>query len=386
MERPLQGPLSGIRVIETAALLPGPWCCAILAELGADVIKVEPPEGDPARRFPPFLPGGESALFVALNRGKRGAAIDLKTPGGRDAFLDLVRAADVVVSSWRPGVAERLGLGRDAIDAANPRVVTCSITGWGETGPHRLRPGHDVNYQAWAGTASLAGSPGSGPATPGVLAADLAGGTLPAAVAILAALIERSSTGRGRHVDVAMAVGTVPLLQMTHALISGGLPPPGPGDGPFTSAFPCYRIYATREGHLAVGALEPKFWRVFCEVVGLPDLEGDALAQGERRDEAVRRIETRLAEATAEEWEARFDGKETCVERVRGLGEVFRDPWLAGIGAVFEGDHPTAGRVTHLRALPAWPERVALRPAPTLGQHTAEVLAEATAAGDGRGR
>lgn len=379
--------LTGIRVLETATLLPGPWCGVMLAELGADVIKVEPPEGDPARHYPPFLPAApasgapdrgspQSAVFLSVNRGKRSIVLDLKTHAGRATFLDLVRTADVVSTSWRPGVGERLGLDHAAIAAANPRIVTCSITGYGERGPRRDRPGHDVNYQAWAGTIGLTGSPRTGPAIPGVLVADLAGGTFPAVVSILAALLERERTGGGRHIDVAMAPSTVPLLQMMHAFHAAGVPAPEPGEGPFTGGFPNFRVYPTKDGHIAVGALEPKFWIVFCETLGLPDLAGDGYAVGERRDEVVRRIEVVLATATAAEWEMRFEGKETCVERVRRADEVFADPWLAESGVVLEVDHPAVGKVPQMRALPAWPIRIDLGPPPLLGQHTDEILAE----------
>ena len=367
------GPLDGIRVLETAALLPGPWASMILAELGAEVVKVEPPGGDPARSYPPQR-GGVGHLHLLLNRGKKSVVLDLKRPADHDAFLELVRRSDVVIDGWRPGVAARLGLDPAVLAGINPRVVTCSITSYGSSGPRSRLPGHDVNYEAWAGTLALTGSPESGPAIPAVQVADFGGGTFPAVISILAALRERDRTGRGRHIDVAMAVGTVPLGIMAFGLVDAGIRVPGPGEGPLTGGLPNYRLYHARDGWLAVGCLEPKFWQVFCEAIGLPELAADAFATGERRNEVVRRVEVRLGEATVAEWEERLRGKETCVERLRAPEEVLADPWLREIGAVFTRPDPEGAPMALFRALPAWPDGRDLGPAPALGEHTAEVL------------
>ena len=282
------GPLAGIRVLETATLLPGPWAGRILAELGAEVIKIEPPGGDPARHYPPHR-GGVGHLHLLLNGGKKSVVLDLKTPEDRDAFLDLARTADVLIESWRPGVAERLGVGYGVLAALNPRLIACSITGWGHEGPRRLLPGHDVNYQAWAGHLALTGHPATGPAVPAVQVADFGGGTFPAVIGILAALRERDLTGRGRRLDVLMAVGCVALGVMSFGLVDAGIPSPGPGDGPLTGRFPNYRIYPTKDGLLAVGCLEEKFWAELCRALGA-ELAGDTYATGERRD-VVRLVE-----------------------------------------------------------------------------------------------
>ncbi|MBI5501341.1 MAG: CoA transferase [Deltaproteobacteria bacterium] len=369
--QPTHAPLSALRVLETATLLPGPWASRILAELGADVVKIEPPGGDPARHYPPHR-GGVGHLHLLLNAGKKSVVLDLKLPADRDAFLGLVRGADVLIESWRPGVAERLGLDYPALSAVNPRLVACSITGWGHEGPRRLLPGHDVNYEAWAGHLALTGDPRTGPAIPSVQLADLAGGTFPAVIAILAALRERDVTGRGRRLDVSMAVGAVSLGVMSLGLVDAGIPSPGPGDGPLTGRFPNYRIYPTEDGRLAVGCLEPKFWAALCEALGLPDLAGDAFAMGERRDEVVLRVEAKFAEATAVEWEERLRGVETCVERIRTPEEVLADPWLRETGAVYEHADPEGAPMAHFRALPCWTGGAVLGPAPGLGEHGGE--------------
>ena len=372
-DRPPCGPLAGLRVLETATLLPGPWAGLMLAELGAEVIKVEPPEGDPTRHYPPHR-GGVGYLFLLANRGKRSVVLDLKQPAQRQRFLALARTADVAIDSWRPDAAARLGLTPDVLASVNPRLVTCSITGYGNAGPRRQLAGHDINYEAWAGVLALSGHPVTGPAVPAVQAADFGGGTLPAVVGILAALLERSRTGRGRHLDVAMAVGCVPLNVMALGLSDAGFDDPAPGDGPLTGGVPCFRVYRARTGWLAVGALEPKFWREFCRVLGLAEPFPDAFAVGERRDEVVRLVERCLAEADAEEWERRFRGVDTCVERVRSPREVLADPWLRAIGAIGAAPDPEGRPLATLRALPCWPDALVLGPAPALGEHTAAVL------------
>ncbi len=368
-----RGPLAGVRVLETATLLPGPWAGLLLAELGAEVLKLEPPGGDPARHYPPHR-GGVGYLFLLANRGKRSVVLDLKQPADRERFLALARTADVVLDSWRPEAAARLGLTPDVLAAANPRLVTCSITGYGAVGPRRQFAGHDVNYEAWAGVLALTGHPVTGPAIPAVQAADFGGGVFPAVVGILAALLERERTGRGRQLDVAMAAGCVPLNVMALGMSDAGLEDPAPGDGMLTGGLPCFRLYRARTGWLAVGALEPKFWREFCRVLGLAELAGDGFAQGERRDDVVHLVERRLAEADAAEWERRFRDVDTCVERVRAPREVLADPWLRESGAIGTAVDPAGLPFAVFRALPSWPDPSPLGPAPALGEHTAELL------------
>jgi crotonobetainyl-CoA:carnitine CoA-transferase CaiB-like acyl-CoA transferase len=193
-------------------------------------------------------------------------------------------------------------------------------------------------------------------------------------IGILAALLERQRTGRGRHLDVGMAVGCVPLNVMALGMRDAGQDDPAPGDGPLTGGLPCFRVYRARNGWLAVGALEPKFWREFCRVLGLAELAGEGFAAGERRDDVVHLVERRLAEADAEEWERRFRGVDTCVERVRSPGEVLADPWLRESGTIGTAADPAGRPLAVFRALPSWSDPAALGPAPALGEHTAELL------------
>lgn len=352
-------PLQGIKVLELATLLPGPMCGLILAELGAEVLKVEPPGGDPIRRYPPLV-NGESALFAALNRGKGSIVLNLKEASDRERFLRIAEGADVVTDGWRPGVAAALGVDDAVLRARNPRLITCSITGYGPTGPKARRPGHDINYQAWAGIPGVTGTRDSGPVLPGVQIADIAGGALPAALSILAALIERGKTGMGRHLDVSLAEGALALMILLHARFAATGESPGPGEDFLAGSQPCYRIYKTLDGEVAVGALEPKFWEGFCRALGAEDL----IPQAFGGPEIVERVRSVLGGRTTAEWMSRFDAVETCVEPVRPVNEVFADEAIARGGLMMAGP---AG-LSSLRALPASRAVASLGPAPRLGE------------------
>lgn len=329
-----RGPLSGLRVLELATLLPGPFCGLILSELGAAVTKVEPPGGDPARRYPPLV-AGVSALFTALNRGKRCVVLDLKSRRDLSTFLRMASRADIVIEGSRPGTARRLGVDYATLRRQNPRLIYASISGHGQTGPRARRPGHDLTFQAWAGTLGRSGGPGGEPAMPAVQIADLAGGALPAVIAILAALFDRERTGKGTHLDISMADGLRALTLLHHARFAASKGHPRPTDDVLSGQAPCYRIYATRDGHVAVGALEAKFWEGFCRAIGAPDLLPHAFSG----PAVVRRVQSILRRRTTREWMRWFDSEGTCVEPVREPAEV----------CAAEGGAPSL-----LKALPAW--------------------------------
>ena len=287
--RRVTAPLDGVRVLDLSRLLPGPVCTLHLADLGADVVKVEDTgAGDYARSLG-LAPTGDgrapsdapSAFFRMVNRNKRSLALDLKATAGRDAFLRLAQRADVIVESFRPGVVDRLGVGYAAVAALNPRIVYCSITGYGQTGPYRDRPGHDINYLGYAGVLDQTGTSGGPPALSNLQVADLLGGAMNASTAILAALFGASRTGNGSHVDVAMTEGSLAHnIFALHAIETFGHAQPRGGDL-LTGGVPCYGVYATQDGrYLAVGALEGKFWRALCEALDRPDLVAGQLATG----------------------------------------------------------------------------------------------------------
>ena len=269
--------LSGIRVLDLSRLLPGGFCSLLLADFGAEVLKVEDTGmGDYIRWSPPFHEGADesarSALFLALNRGKRSIRLDLKTEGGREVLLRLVREHDVVLESFRPGVMQRLGVGYERLREENPRLVYCAITGYGQDGPYTGRSGHDMNYLGLNGLLGLSGDAGGPPVQSAGQIADVGGGALMAAFGILAALRERDSSGEGQLVDVSMFDGSLSWLALVAARYLADGTPPGRGDLELAGSLVCYRPYACRDGWVTLGALEPKFWQAWCRGVGREDL------------------------------------------------------------------------------------------------------------------
>src|SRR4051795_13228695 len=264
-------PLDGITVLDFSTLLPGPLATFMLAEAGAEVIKVERPGGEDMRRFPPRL-GAGSAAFAVLNAGKTSVVADLKTAEGRAKLQPLIGRADVLVEQFRPGVMERLGLGYDAVRAMNPRLVYCSISGYGQSGPRSQEAGHDINYQARTGLLSLAPGTTGSPSVPPALVADIAGGSFPAVLNILLALRQRDLTGEGCRLDIAMAdaMFTFAWFGLAEGFAAGRFP--GSQENMLAGGSPRYALYATADDRfLAVGAIEEKFWRAFCHGIGLPE-------------------------------------------------------------------------------------------------------------------
>jgi crotonobetainyl-CoA:carnitine CoA-transferase CaiB-like acyl-CoA transferase len=368
------GPLQGISVLDLTRLLPGGYCTLLLSDLGADVIKVEEPgRGDYIRWSPPMVEG-ESAAHRALNRGKRSITLNLKDPEGTDLLRRLARAADVLVESFRPGVLDRLGVGFETLAAENPGLVYCAVTGYGQDGPYRDRPGHDINYIGYGGVLSLAGHPGADPVLPGVQVGDLGGGAMLAAVGILAALLERTATGRGRFVDVSMLDGVVSWLAVPAAayLTTGDVP--GAGSGPLTGGLACYRVYRTGDGRsVTVGALEPQFWRDLCEALGCPDLVDDQYGSLDRQAEIAERLQAAFLERGRDEWLRLLGDQSVCVGPVNDLAEALADPQVRHRGMVADIGGTPVGPGPPLRF--SRQEAAALRPAPGLGEHTSEILA-----------
>src|SRR5512139_2316876 len=247
MNAPLASALAGIRVLDLSRLLPGPFLTMILADMGADVVKIEDPRvGDYLRAFPPAK-GGVSGRFLAVNRGKRSLALDLKAPAARDAFLKMVEQADVVVDSFRPGVMDKLGIGYETLAARNPKIVVCSISGYGQTGPYVHRAGHDLDYIGLAGVLAMTGPAGGAPQMPGVQIADLAGGALWSATAILGALVGRERSGKGAHLDISMTEGALALLAAELGNLDCGARPTR-GTETLNGGMACYGVYATSDG------------------------------------------------------------------------------------------------------------------------------------------
>ncbi len=364
-------PLSGIRVLDLTRLLPGAFCTMLLADMGADVIKVEDPDrGDYMRWTPPMI-DGQGVLFNALNRNKRSLALNLKADHGRDLLLKLVGKADVLVEGNRPGVMKRLGLGWDTLHARNPRLVLCSITGYGQDGPFAARAGHDLNYMATAGALGLNGEQGGPPVPLSVQVADIGGGGLQPAVAILGALIAVQRGAEGRWLDVSMTDGAVSWLSLVYAARGGG-EEVARGDQRLAGRHACYRVYACRDGGFySVGALEPKFWAALCIAVDRPDLVGLQFAEGEEGRRVHRDMEAVFASRSRSEWETKLAGLDACCEPVLDLDEVASHPQIAARRLM-------ENRKSGVEVRPAVQLRGdwRRRDAPGLGEHTDEVLAE----------
>jgi crotonobetainyl-CoA:carnitine CoA-transferase CaiB-like acyl-CoA transferase len=367
-------PLAGVLVLDFTTLLPGPLATLLLAEAGAEVIKIERPGGEDMRRYEPRF-DGESAMFALLNRGKKSLVLDLKSAPDRDQLTPLIKRADVLVEQFRPGVMARLGLGPDAVKAINPKLVYCSITGYGQTGPYRDRPGHDINYLGYAGVLEQTGIAGGPPALSNLQVADLLGGAMNASTAILAALFGASRTGRGTHVDVAMTEGALAHnIFALHAVQTFGHARPR-GDDLLTGGVPCYGVYVAQDGrHIAVGALEEKFWRGLCEAIGRPDLIPGQLATGAAGDAVRRQLAAVFAQHPRAHWIERLAALDCCVTPVLSPDEVLDDPQIRARGMIVSVDG-----VRHY----APPFRLAghaftiARSAPAHGEHSAEILREA---------
>jgi alpha-methylacyl-CoA racemase len=321
------GPLAGVRVVELAGIGPGPYACMLLADMGADVVRVERPGG-----------GGLSlASYDVLDRGRRSVAVDLKSPAGTEVVLRLVEQADVLVEGFRPGVAERLGIGPEVCLGRNPRLVYGRMTGWGQDGPLAPRAGHDIDYAAVTGALAAVGEPGGKPVPPLNLVADFGGGALFLVTGVLAALVERSGSGRGQVVDAAMVDGVTSLLSMFYGLRHAGLWRDERGTNLLDGGAPFYDTYRCADGgYVAVGALEPQFFAALLHTLALDDVP--AQHDVARWPELRQRLAEAFLTRTRDEWAAVFDDVDACVAPVLTLGEAASHPHVAARGLVVERD------------------------------------------------
>jgi alpha-methylacyl-CoA racemase len=362
-------PLAGVKVLDFSTLLPGPLATLLLAEAGATVTKVERPgRGDEMRAYEPRL-GTTSVNFALLNRGKRSIELDLKAPEGFAALKPLLAESDVLVEQFRPGVMDRLGLGYEAVSALNPMVVYCSISGYGRDGPRAGVAAHDLNYVAEAGLLDIVAGSDGAPVLPHVLVADIGGGAYPAVINILLALGERERTGRGRHLDIAMADNVFTWMYWAFGNGLGAGRWPRRGAELLTGGSPRYRLYRTADDcYLAAAPLEDRFWANFCAAIELPDALRDDARDPEATSDAVATI---IAGRSAAEWEARFTGRDVCCSLVRRVHEAAGDPAFAQRGLF--GKRTGDGSGSSMPALPM-PLAPGLRtaadnlPAPRLGE------------------
>ena len=370
--------LDGVRILDMTRLLPGPYATQLLADLGADVVKVEPPEGDYARYSTPRL-DGEGGVFSMVNRGKRSVSLDLKDDAGLEAFYSLVEEdgwdADAVVEGFRPGVADRLGVGYEDVRERNDGVVYCSLSGYGQEGTASEEAGHDLNYAAHAGlldmTRSREGGSGGQPAIPGFPVGDMAGGVF-CALSVVSALLGRERGEGGEYIDASMADA---LMSFSQAVVPDALADDGEAaarETALTGGYACYDVYETADGvDVALGALEPKFWSEFCEVVGREDLVADHPGDEETREE----VAGIFASKTAGEWGETFEGTDVPFRRVRSLEEALEDDDVRD--RLVRGGDDAPPRIGFPAKTSSGVERETDESLPSHGEHTEEVLREA---------
>jgi crotonobetainyl-CoA:carnitine CoA-transferase CaiB-like acyl-CoA transferase len=367
-------PLAGVRVLDLTRLLPGAMATLHLADMGADVVKIEDTGAGDYSRAMGRVRGGMSDSFRMLNRNKRAMRIDLKQARGRETFLRLAQRADVVVESFRPGVVAKLGVGYDAVAAVNARIVYCSISGYGQDGPYAGRAGHDINYVGYAGVGDQIGTR-DGPVVPNFQIADLLGGALVPAMGILAGLLDARASGRGRYVDVAMtdAAFAHAIFPLLGYLEQGKAPDRGTGilDG----GLPCYNVYRTGDGRfMAVGALERKFWTTLCDILGCPELGDKHIVYGAEAAPVKERLAKAFASRTQSEWTRIFAGADCCVSPVLSIGESLRNEQLRAREMMADAD----GLVQFALPLKFSEFEFGIeRSAPGAGEHTDELLREA---------
>jgi CoA:oxalate CoA-transferase len=373
--------LSGVRVLDLSRMLAGPYGSMLLADMGAEVVKVEEPGGgDPMRVMgPPFLPDGESAYFLAINRNKKSVAVDLSAAEGRAVFHDLVRHADVVWENFRPGVMERLGCGYAELSALNPRLVMCSISAYGQEGPYRELPAFDLALQARGGGMSVTGEPGRPPARMGLPMGDLSGGLF-GAFAVCAALVRRATTGRGAHVDLSLLDCQVSLLSYMAQYFWTDGRVPGPMGSGHASVVP-YQALATRDGHLIVAVFSEKFWGGFCRAAGRPEWEMDPRF-ATNRDRVAHRgalealIAAGFAEDTTDAWLARLNAEGVPAAPINAIDRVLDDPQVKYREMVVQMEHPRHGPLPTLGTPIKADGSLGLEVTPParLGEHSDEIL------------
>jgi len=360
--------LDGIKVLDFSRLFPGPYCSMILADLGADVLRIED------RRFE-----GEGPGMPTVMRNKRHMTLNLKHPKGLEVFCRMAREMDVLLEGFRPGVTDRLGIGYERMKRLNPKLIYCSVTGYGQDGPYKDMVGHDINYLSFGGVLGLTGEPGRKPVIPPIQVADMAAGGMYAAIGILAALFARQTTGKGQYIDISMMDGIVAMLPFPASLLWGLGKTPQRGDTLLSGRFPCYSVYQTKDGeYISIGALEPRFWVELCKKLGREDFIPLQYDEGDKRGEIFLFLEKTFRGKTRDKWMEELKDLDVCIGKVLHLDEAFKDPQVVHRKMVTEFDDPKKGKMKLLSSpikMSATPPGIRRAPA-GFGEHTEEVLRE----------
>ncbi len=376
----MPGPLQGIKILDFSTLLPGPFATMMLGDLGAEVLKIEAPHRPDLMRLSPPFEDGVSAGHMAVNRNKKSMTLDLKKPAAIEIVKKLVLTYDVVLEQFRPGVMERLGLGYQALEAVNPRLIYCSLTGYGQTGPYRDRAGHDINYLALSGILSFSGRKEHGPVPQGVQIADIGAGSYNAVVSMLAAIIHRERTGEGQYLDVSMTDGCIgwTTLVATRYMVGGELPS---YETEFLNGGSFYDCYRTKDGrYLSVGSIEPQFFSALCQGIGRPDLvgiQGWGMEPGEQWQPIKQQIAEIISSKTLDEWVEIFKDLDACVEPVLTIEEMIAHPQVRARNMVVLVRKPdgTFQRQIHSPFKFSKTPPEVRSTGPQLGEHTEEILA-----------
>jgi len=372
--------LDGIKVLDLSRLLPGPYCSMLLADMGAEVIKIEDPQiGDYIRWMPPMI-GNNSGIHVILNRNKSAMKLNLKAKPGREIFLKMVKEADIVLEGFRPGIMDKLGLGYDILSGVNPGIIYCSISGYGATGLLSKKAGHDINFLALSGILSYSGKKDGRPTLAGVQIADIGGGALFAAYSILAAIIARQKSNKGQFIDVSMSDGAMAWNAMRYGDWIAGGRIPSPGDDMLNHGFACYNIYETSDGcYMALGAVEPQFWVAFCNKIERPDLAGAKyLDQGDIQTTLEEELQEVFLKKTRDEWVDFLREVDCCCTPVLTMEEAFSHQHFKERDMCKELKHEDWGTYRQL----GFPVKFSKTPAklkshaPEHGEHTHRILRE----------
>ncbi len=372
------GPLDGIKVLDLTRLLPGPLATMIMGDLGADVIKIEDPQiGDMTRWFPPFR-GDEGTLFSLLNRNKRSLTLDLKSSKGKDVFIRLVEKTDVIIESFRPGTVKRLGIDYETLKKVNDKVIYASISGYGQTGPYKDLPGHDINFIGLGGVLRSFEKKDGKYFIPPIQVADIGGGTLPALIAIFAALYNREKKGEGQYIDISMVDNLTLWFPILLAYLMAGEQIPKPGEAPLTGGLAGYYVYETKDDFITIGALEPHFWKGLCEGLGRLDFierHQDGLQSQKEMQFEFQKI---FLERTTNEWLDLLKNQGVCCGPVKKLNEIPNDQQIQSRN-IFPNDSGTNAETEWQIGLP-WKfskSKPSIRVSPPqLGEHNNEILQE----------
>lgn len=368
-------PLKDVKILDLSLFVPGPFCTMMLADFGAEVIKIEQPnQGDFNRSFPPLI-NGVGYRHLILNRNKKSITLNLKSEEGKKLFYKLAKIADVIIENFRPEVTTRLGIDYDTIKKINPQIIYCSITGFGQTGPNRMKPGQDLNFMAYSGVVSLTGERNGMPYIPGMQIADMASAMM-ACNGVLLALYNRQKTNMGKYIDISMLDSIISMLPTDISFYLGSNETPIRGETRLTGKLPNYNIYKTKDNrYLVVAALHKKFWANLCNLLDHPELIDD-VDNEQKREFIFKVLKNTFAKKTLKEWMVLFENTDTCVTPVNNIDEVLNDPQIIAREMVIEKEDKKIGRYKQIGIPIKFSETTSqlTNLAPDLGENTIEIL------------